>query len=83
MRVDSAGRLDRRTRVLVLLAALLAADAATTSVRWAVERAAATGIDDETLVSVLVTAGSAAGAAQTVTGASRLALALDVDPAAT
>ncbi len=71
--------LDRSTRVLVELAALLAADAATTSVRWAVERAAATGVDDEELVGVLLAAGAATGEVQTVTSAPRLALALDLD----
>lgn len=71
--------LDRSTRLLVELAALLAADAATTSVRWAVERAAATGVDDEELVGVLLAAGPAAGEVQTVTSAPRLALALDLD----
>lgn len=72
--------LDRSTRVLVELAALFAADAATTSVRWAVERAAATGVDDEELVGVLLAAGRATGEVQTVTSAPRLALALDLDP---
>jgi alkylhydroperoxidase/carboxymuconolactone decarboxylase family protein YurZ len=71
--------LDRSTRVLVELAALLAADAPTTSVRWAAERAAAAGADDEKLVGVLLAAGAAAGEAQTVTSAPRLALALDLD----
>jgi alkylhydroperoxidase/carboxymuconolactone decarboxylase family protein YurZ len=71
--------LDRSTRVLVELAALLAADAPTTSVRWAAERAAATGADDEKLLGVLLAAGAAAGEAQTVTSAPRLALALDLD----
>ena len=71
--------LDRPTRILVELAALLAADAPTTSVRWAVERAAATGVDDEELVGVLLAAGPATGGAQTVTSAPRLALALDLD----
>ena len=72
--------LDRSTRVLVELAALLAADAPTASVRWAVERAGATGVDDEELVGVLLAAGPATGGAQTVTSAPRLALALDLDP---
>lgn len=72
--------LDRSTRVLVELAALLAADAPIASVRWAVERAGATGVDDEELVGVLLAAGPATGGAQTVTSAPRLALALDLDP---
>jgi len=71
--------LDRSTRVLVELAALLVADAPTTSVRWAVERASATGVDDEELVGVLLAAGPASGEVQTVTSAPRLALALDLD----
>lgn len=74
------GALDRSTRVLVELAALLAADAPIASVRWAVERAGATGVDDEELVGVLLAAGPATGGAQTVTSAPRLALALDLDP---
>jgi alkylhydroperoxidase/carboxymuconolactone decarboxylase family protein YurZ len=77
---QGAGRkLDRSTRVLVELAALLATDAPTTSVRWAAERAAAAGADDAALVGVLLAAGAAAGEAQMVTSAPRLALALDVD----
>ena len=71
--------LDRSTRVLVELAALLAADAPTISVRWAAERAAAAGADDAVLVGVLLAAGAAAGEAQMVTSAPRLALALDLD----
>ena len=76
---DIVLHLDRSTRVLVELAALLATDAPTASVRWAAERAAATGADDEALVGVLLAAGAAVGGAQTVTSAPRLALALDVD----
>jgi alkylhydroperoxidase/carboxymuconolactone decarboxylase family protein YurZ len=71
--------LDRTVRALVELAALLATDAATPSLRCAVERAAGTGVDDQILVQVLKTAAGAAGTAQTVKSASRLALALDVD----
>lgn len=75
--------LDRRTRMLVQLAALVAADASTSSLRWAVDRAAATGADDRSLVQVLRTVGRAAGSAQTVTTAPRLALALDLDTGVT
>jgi alkylhydroperoxidase/carboxymuconolactone decarboxylase family protein YurZ len=78
-RAAAAISLDRSTRVLVELAALLAADAPTTAVRWAAERAAAAGAGDEELVGVLLAAGAAAGGAQMVTSAPRLALALDVD----
>jgi alkylhydroperoxidase/carboxymuconolactone decarboxylase family protein YurZ len=77
---EGAGRnLDRTTRMLVELAALLATDAPTTSVRWAAERAAAAGADDDALVGVLLAAAATAGGAQMVTSAPRLALALDVD----
>jgi hypothetical protein len=71
--------LDRQTRTLVQLAALLASDAATTSVRWAVDRVSATGADDAALVRVLLVAGSLAGSAQMVASAWRLALAIDID----
>jgi len=78
-RLSRAPGLDARTRVLVELAALLAVDATTTSLRWAVDRACAMGADDETLVHVLLATGWAAGTAQAVAGARRLALALDFD----
>jgi alkylhydroperoxidase/carboxymuconolactone decarboxylase family protein YurZ len=73
------GALDRVTRALVRLAALIATDAGTTSLRWAVDEAARAGADDAALVQVLVSAATAAGAAQAVLSAPRLALALDVD----
>ncbi len=79
---DAPTALSRKTRALVELAALLAVDAATPSLRWAAERAAITGADDETLVRVLLESASSAGSAQTATGAERLALALDLDVAA-
>jgi alkylhydroperoxidase/carboxymuconolactone decarboxylase family protein YurZ len=72
--------LDRSVRALVELGALLAADAPTSSLRWAVDRAAAGGADDRTMVQVFGTAASVAGAAQAVLSAWRLALALDLDP---
>jgi 4-carboxymuconolactone decarboxylase len=72
-------RLDRRIRVLVRLAALLAIGAPTTSLRWAVELAAASGADDGAVVSVLRAAAPAAGGAEVVSGAPRLALALGFD----
>jgi hypothetical protein len=73
------GGLDRETFALVQLSALLATDANTDSLRWAVDRAATTGIGDAALTGVLVTTAPAAGAAQAVASAARLALALDVD----
>jgi 4-carboxymuconolactone decarboxylase len=71
--------LDRATRALVQLAALLALDAGTVSLRWAVDVASAAGVDDVSLVQVLLTAASATGTAQAVASAPRLALALGVD----
>jgi alkylhydroperoxidase/carboxymuconolactone decarboxylase family protein YurZ len=78
-----AAVLDRRTRVLVRLAALLAVGAPPASLRWAVELAASAGVDEESVVAVLVAAASAAGSAQVVASAPDLALALgfDVQPA--
>jgi hypothetical protein len=72
--------LDRRTRTLVRLGALLAIDAAIPSLRWAVELAAASGAGDDALAAVLVSAGGAAGSAQLVASAPRLAQALDLEP---
>jgi hypothetical protein len=71
--------LDRETRALVQLSALLAADAATATLRWAVELASTTGVDEAALVQVLLTVASLTGSAQTVSSAPRLALALDMD----
>ncbi len=77
----TAVALDRRTRVLVRLAALIAVGACTESLRWAVELASTSGADDDTLAAVLFTTGSAAGSAQLVETAPRLALALGFEPA--
>jgi alkylhydroperoxidase/carboxymuconolactone decarboxylase family protein YurZ len=71
--------LDRRLRVLVRLAALVAVGAPTTSLRWAIDLASAAGVSDEALVAVLVRAGSAAGWAQVVSSASRLGLAMGLE----
>jgi 4-carboxymuconolactone decarboxylase len=73
--------LDRETRALVQLSALLAVGAATVSLRWAVEVASTAGVDDARLVGVLLAVASAVGAAQTVSNAPRLALALGLDVA--
>lgn len=72
--------LDRRTRFLVRLAALLAVDACAESLCWAVELAATNGADDEAVAAVLIAAGCAAGSAQLVASAPRLALALGFEP---
>lgn len=78
-RSSDSSCLDRVTRALVRLSALLALDAGTSSLRWAVDVASAAGVDDAALVAVLLSSASAAGAAQTVSSAPRLALALGVD----
>ncbi len=73
------GGLDRETFALVQLSALLATDAPTDSLRWAVDRAATSGVNDAALAQVLIVTAPAAGAAQAVASAARLALALGVD----
>jgi alkylhydroperoxidase/carboxymuconolactone decarboxylase family protein YurZ len=71
--------LDRRTRTLVRLAALLVLGAPTTSVQWAAELASTNGADVDTITGVLLAAARAAGAARVVQSAPRLALALGFD----
>jgi len=71
--------LDRRTRTLVRLAALLAVGASTTTLRWAVEDAAANGAAPGTLAGVLLASAAAAGTVRMVESAPRLALALGFD----
>ena len=66
--------------MLVRLAALLVLDASTDSLRWAVDLASSSGIDDDAVVAVLLAAGPAAGSAQLVASAPRLALALGLEP---
>jgi alkylhydroperoxidase/carboxymuconolactone decarboxylase family protein YurZ len=75
----SAPALDPDTHALIQLSALLAADAVTTSLRWAVDAASAVGVDDVALAQVLLAIAPLAGTAQTAVSAPRLALALDVD----
>ncbi len=78
-RCSHGAGLDRVARALVQLAAMLAVDAPTTSVRWAVDVASGAGVDDVALLHVLLSAASVTGAAQTVASAPRLALAVGVD----
>lgn len=68
--------LDSRTRGLVRLAALLALEAPTTSLVWAVELACAAGVADEDVVAALLCTASAETAAQLESGAEPLAFAL-------
>lgn len=71
--------LDRQTRMLVRLVALLAVGAPVTSLQWAVERAAAAGAGVGTLTGVMLAAAPEAGVARLVECAPRLALALGFD----
>jgi 4-carboxymuconolactone decarboxylase len=71
--------LSAETRALVHLAALLAAGACTTSLRWAVELALRSGAEDEAIVEVLVTSAAIVGSARVVAAAPRLALAIGYD----
>jgi alkylhydroperoxidase/carboxymuconolactone decarboxylase family protein YurZ len=71
--------LDRQTRDLVRLAALLAVEASSTSLRWAVELASTNGVDDDAIVGALASTARATGASQAVSSAPRLALALGFD----
>jgi alkylhydroperoxidase/carboxymuconolactone decarboxylase family protein YurZ len=71
--------LDRRTRKLVQLAALLAVGASTTTLQHAVEEASTNGAAVGNLAGVLLASAAAAGTARMVEGAPRLALALGFD----
>ena len=71
--------LPAETRALVHVAALLAAGACTTSLRWAVELASRSGAEDEEIVEVLVTTAAIVGTARVVAAAPRLALAIGYD----
>jgi hypothetical protein len=77
--LDPFCALDRKTRMLVRLGALVALDAATSSLRWAVELASTSGAGDDAMAAVLVSAGGTAGSAQLVASASRLVAALDLE----
>jgi 4-carboxymuconolactone decarboxylase len=76
---ESPGALDRQTRELVRLAALLAVEASSTSLRWAVELASTSGVDDRAVVGALAATAGATGTTQAVSSAPRLALALGFD----
>jgi len=71
--------LDRRTRLLVRLTALLAVGAPTTALRWAVELAASGGISEDAILAALLACASVLGSAEVVASAPRLALALGFD----
>jgi 4-carboxymuconolactone decarboxylase len=71
--------LTPRVRMLVRLAALVALDASTASLRWAVELASCAGADDDEIVAVLTTVAPEVGVARIVATAPRLALAIGYD----
>jgi 4-carboxymuconolactone decarboxylase len=77
--VPATRTLPRATASLIHLAALLAADASTTSLRWAVEMAERAGVRDEEIVEVLATVAATVGSARVVAAAPRLALAIGYD----
>jgi alkylhydroperoxidase/carboxymuconolactone decarboxylase family protein YurZ len=83
LRPDSATNgddpLTPRVRTLVRLAALVAGDASTTSLRWAVELAWSTGAVDEEIVGVLLSIGREVGLPKVIDGAPRLAAAIGYD----
>ncbi len=66
-------------RMLVRLAALVALDASTVSLRWAAEQACCTGANNDDIVGVLVAVGADVGLARLVAAAPRLALAIGYD----
>ena len=65
-----------RVRMLVRLASLIAAEASTTSLRWAVELASCAGADADEIVRVLAIVASDVGVPCVVASAPRLALAM-------
>ena len=76
---ECAVALTPRIRTLVRLAALVAGDASTTSLRWAVELAWSTGVVDEEIVGVLLSIGREIGLPKIVDGAPRIAAAIGYD----
>lgn len=68
--------LTPRVRMLVRLAALVALDASTTCLRWAVELAACAGADDDEIVGVLLSVGPEVGLPRVISSAPRLAQAI-------
>jgi hypothetical protein len=71
--------LTPRVRTLVRIAALVADDASTTSLRWAVELAWSAGVVDDEIVGVLIAVGREIGAPRVIDSAPRLASAIGYD----
>ena len=78
-RTARSASLPPATRALVVLAALLAANGSTTSLRWAVELGDQAGVEDEEVIAVLATVAAVVGSARVVAAAPRLALAIGYD----
>jgi 4-carboxymuconolactone decarboxylase len=78
-RLTRAAGLPPATRALVVLAALLAANGSTTSLRWAVELGDQAGVEHEEVIAVLATVAAVVGSARVVAAAPRLALAIGYD----
>lgn len=68
--------LSPRVRTLVRLAALVALDASTTCMRWAVELASCAGANDDEIVGVLLSVGPEVGLPRVISSAPRLAQAI-------
>ncbi|MBV8431154.1 MAG: carboxymuconolactone decarboxylase family protein [Solirubrobacterales bacterium] len=68
--------LDSRTKALVRLAALVALEAPTPCLCWAVELARGAGVDDGRIVAALLTAAAAESQARLEAGATPIALGL-------
>src|SRR2546423_5848923 len=72
--------LTPRVKMLVCLAALVALDSSTTSLRWAAELASCAGADEDEIVGVLVSVACEVGIPSVVSAAPRLALAIGYEP---
>lgn len=77
--VSPVDELDDRTCALVRFAAMVCLDAPGASFQSTVDRARATGVDDEELVGVLRAVAPLVGGPRLVAGAAALALALGYD----
>lgn len=77
--LDSHTTLDTRTEALLRIAALLSVDSDTATFRWAVDLATAAGVDDDEIVSGLVTVAPIIGLARLNSSLPRLFEALDLE----
>ena len=78
-RVIDPPLLDEKTGALVKLASLIALEAGSSSYRWAVEAAFASGADEGEIVDVLLAVAPIVGVARINSSALELASALDYD----